>query len=139
YFPNKTRLSIPLLQALKKYIEEEEIDIVHTHGPRANVYMQFLRKFTRFYWVTTIHSDPVHDFSHKGIVGKVLTRFHINAMKDADQVIAISDRFKKNLMDLGVKPERITTVLNGIDFNKKQVTKVRREDFGLRRDDFLFL
>src|SRR5699024_1975386 len=137
YFPNRTRLSLPLLQALKKYIEEEEIDIVHTHGPRANVYIHFLRKFARFHWITTVHSDPEHDFRHKGMIGKVFSRCHINAIKEANQVIAISDRFKDNLMDLGVKPDKITTVLNGIDFNKKESTKVRREDYGVGSDAFL--
>ncbi|MGY0691315.1 glycosyltransferase family 4 protein [Virgibacillus sp. FSP13] len=139
YFSNRLKLSIPLIHKIATFIKREQISFVHTHGPRANVYAKILKKMVSFHWVVTVHSDPTHDFMDKGMYGDFLCRLHLNAIKNADRVIAISEPFRTNLHVAGVENNKIVTALNGIDFRKKADRPHVRNDFGFGDHDFLFL
>lgn len=139
YFPNQTRISIPLIYRMAHYIKREKITCIHTHGPRANVYANLLKRVVSFYWILTVHSDPFYDFLEKGLIGSVFTRMNMNAVKNADRIIAISDPFKQKLMKNGVRDHLITTVFNGVDFQKKKEISYAKKEFGIDDDHFLFL
>ncbi|WP_172840472.1 glycosyltransferase family 4 protein [Virgibacillus phasianinus] len=139
HFHSPKKLSIPLLKNIVSYIKKERIQIVHTHGPRANVYAKFLKKIVSFQWIVTVHSDPFYDFRGKGLYGEILCRVHTNAIKCADRVIAISTPFQQILEEKGVHREKINTVLNGIDFKKEMLENYVRSDVGYGEADFLFL
>lgn len=147
YFPNQVRLSVPLLKKLQSFINEKNFSHVHTHGPRANVYMNYIHKRLPARWVLTVHSDPFYDFHDKGIYGKMLTKIHVNAIKNARKIISVSDAFYPRLLEIGAKRENIVTVHNGIDFHSELSEEFfslskrmeLRERFGFRHDDFLIL
>lgn len=139
HFESNNKLSIPLIKNIVSYIKKERIQVVHTHGPRANVYAKFLKKIVTFQWIVTVHSDPFYDFRGKGLYGDFLCRLHTNAIKCADRVIAISNPFQKILEDSGVQHDRIRTILNGIDFQKSKFDNYLRKDIGYQESDFLFL
>lgn len=139
HFSNRMKMSIPLMQKMKNYIKKEQIDIIHTHGPRANVYANLLKKMTPFTWVSTVHSDPFHDFMGKGRYGNFLSRVNVHALKNSDRIIAISDAFRTNLINAGFHDQRIVTALNGIDFNKNLPQQAKRTDYGFSKDDFIIV
>lgn len=139
YFSNNTRLSLPLLNKIAAYIKEKNISIVHTHGPRANVYMTIIKRMASFKWIVTVHSNPMLDFLGKGLYGSFLSKLHVSAVKNADKVIAISDPFRRNLIDAGVNDSKIVTALNGIDFQEKCEGRLSRQDFGIGEAEMLFL
>lgn len=139
YFSNHLKLSIPLMRKIAGFIKKERIRFVHTHGPRANVYAKILKKMASFHWIVTVHSDPAHDFMGKGLYGNFLSHIHLNAIRHADRVIAISEPFRTNLNGAGVENRKIITALNGIDFRKKLDSPHVRDDFGFSNHDFLFL
>lgn len=139
YFPNKTKFSLPLLNRMAKYIHRENISIVHTHGPRANVYVNAIKNRVPFYWITTVHSDPQFDFKEKGLYGKFLYQLHINAIKNSDKVITVCDAFQPSLTNALVEKEKITTILNGLSFSEQREPKLNRKKLGFCDDDFLFL
>ncbi|WP_430790332.1 glycosyltransferase family 4 protein [Virgibacillus flavescens] len=139
HFASQRKVSIPLIKNIVTYIKQEGIQVIHTHGPRANVYAKFLKKLVDFKWIVTVHSDPFYDFREKGIYGDFLGRLHTNAIKCADRVIAISSPFQQMLEENGVESRKINTVLNGIDFEKKMIGKYLRADLGYSENDFLFL
>ena len=139
HFSHKRKMSIPLLRKMKQYLEKEEIHYVHTHGPRANVYANLLKKFAAFHWIVTIHSDPDYDFSGKGIYGYFLSRLNINALKQADRLITVSEPLRVRMVERGVEDHKVTTAWNGIDFQVKNKLSYTRQDLGLADDDFVFL
>jgi len=139
HFPHKSKMSIPLLRKMKQYLEKEEIHYVHTHGPRANVYVNTLKKFATFHWIVTIHSDPYYDFSGKGLYGHFLSRLHINALKHADRLITVSEPLRVRMVEQGVSDHKVTTAWNGIDFQVNNKLSYTRQDLGLADDDFIFL
>ncbi|MEN1967767.1 glycosyltransferase family 4 protein [Lentibacillus sp. N15] len=138
YFSNRSKWSIPLIHKIASFIKQERIQFVHTHGPRANVYAKILKKMASFHWIVTIHSDPTRDFMGKGMYGHFLCHLHLNAIRNADRVIAISEPFRTHLQRVGVENGKIVMAPNGIDFHKKVDKPYRRTDFGFSDQDFLF-
>ncbi|WP_046174541.1 glycosyltransferase family 4 protein [Domibacillus indicus] len=118
-FAQKSRYDLSVLSRLSAFIKEEQFDILHTHGPRANLFGIYVKKRTGICWVTTVHSDPALDFVKGGIKGRVFTRISLYAIRQMDHYFAVSDRFKQNLVSLGIRPEKVTTVYNGIHFTEE--------------------
>lgn len=138
-FDQKSKFDFTVVRKIGTFIRKHGIDMIHTHGARANCYAPFIRKRTGVKWVVTVHSDPRDDFMGQGITGKVFTRTNLNALKQADHFLAISERFKTILMDLGIPSEKITVILNGIDFDKPLSKPFEREELGVKEGDFVML
>ncbi|RKQ34302.1 glycosyltransferase family 4 protein [Oceanobacillus halophilus] len=139
YFSNNTRFSLPLIQKIKNYVKQQQISIIHTHGPRANVYASVLKRLIPFQWTVTVHSNPTMDFMEKGKYGDFLCRLNINALKKADKIIVISEPFRTCLNEFGIENERIVTALNGIKFQQDKKTYLKRTVLGFAEEDFIFL
>jgi L-malate glycosyltransferase len=140
-FEQESRFQITILKKLSTFIKTENIDIVHTHGARANLYGFLLKKFSKCEckWITTIHSDPRDDFLGCGWMGKIYTRLHLLSIKTMDHYFAISNRFKDMLQNFGIKDSFITTIYNGINFETPPYVPITREQLGLRKKDFVMI
>ncbi len=158
----RNRYDLTVLSRLKKLIADENIDLLHTHGPRANLYGYLLRFLSRtsrkeagVLWTTTLHSDPEKDFMGRGFLGICFTKLHLKVLKKMDHYFAISKAFTEQLQLAGIPSKNITTIYNGVDFDtespayqtefseeitarpKEQV--LTREALGLAKDDFVML
>lgn len=132
HFNSRRRASVSLLKRMMAYIKKEDIQCIHTHGPRANVYGYLLRKLLKIHWITTIHSDPTFDFKGKGMTGHVWQKIHLHVMKKADRLIGISKGFTDRLMNIANIDERkIVTAYNGIDFEQLSTCSFDRAHFDL--------
>jgi L-malate glycosyltransferase len=138
-FQQSSRYDLSILFKIIRFINEEKIDIVHTHGARANLYGYFLRKFTKITWMTTVHSDPRNDFLGRGTVGNIFTKLNLAVLKKPDHYFAISQRFADMLTSFGIERDKISTILNGIDFNKRTNSQLSREDLKLSPNDFVII
>jgi L-malate glycosyltransferase len=137
-FKQSSQFDLSITKRISEYIKENQIDFVHTHGPRANLFGAFLKKTGTFKkWITTLHSDPRDDFLGQGTKGKIFTKLNIWAIKKADHYFAISDRFKTILIDFNIKESKITTILNGIKFDVQSSAAYKREDFNLKHTDLV--
>ncbi|MGD6961135.1 glycosyltransferase family 4 protein [Fictibacillus phosphorivorans] len=136
----KSRYDLSILTRFKKLIRENQIEIVHSHGARANLYCYFVSYFKQsFKWITTVHSDPRDDFIRGGIKGKVFTSINMHILKKINYFFAVSERFKQMLCEFGIKEEKIETIYNGIDFKKNFPSKLERSDIGLSDEDFVII
>lgn len=133
-----SRYDIRILSKLAAFIQNEGFDIVHSHGPRANLFMSFIKKRITATWVTTIHSDPTLDFMKGGIKGRLFTSLNLQALKKIDFFFAVSERFKENLVGLGIPANIIHTIYNGITFAEplERDGSLQRE-LGLSENDFV--
>lgn len=136
-FGQNSRYDVSVLGKIKRTIKENHIQIVHTHGPRANLFAYFVRQMISFKWITTIHSDPSQDFIKGGLKGKIFTSINMTVIKKIDHFFAVSERFKQMLTGFGLKPEKITTIYNGISFDKKLEANLNRTDLELNQEDFV--
>lgn len=134
----KSRYDLSVLKRLMTFIKGGDYDILHTHGPRANLFASFIINKVNVVWVTTIHSDPTLDFIKSGIKGFAFTKLNLFAIKKIHHFFAVSERFKENLIGLGIPREKITTIYNGIEFDKtKTKTSLTRQELGLTEKDFV--
>ena len=115
----KSRFNLDVVNKIGNIISKNKIDIVHSHGGRANFICHYLKKRYSIPFVTTIHSDYLQDYM--GNVFKSIVFSHINkyVLKRFDSYIAISDEFKKMLVDRGFNKDKISVVYNGIDFDRQ--------------------
>lgn len=113
----KNRLDMSVLSRLCEICREDKIDIIHSHGARANFIAKALKKKVDIPVVTTIHSDYLLDFD--GIYKKLIyTSLNVSALKKLDYYIAVSSNFKDMLIDRGFRPNSVFTVYNGMDYSK---------------------
>ncbi|MDR6998820.1 glycosyltransferase [Neobacillus niacini] len=140
-FNQKSKWDLTLLKKILSLIDQEMIEIVHTHGPRANFYGCFLkRKRQTLSWITTLHSNPRHDFLGRGLPGTIFTALHLWALKKPDHFLAISERFKSLLVAEGIAENKITSIFNGIDFKKSFCTEeISRNELNILDNDFLII
>jgi hypothetical protein len=133
-----SRYDLSVLSKLVALVRAEKFDLLHTHGPRANLYGALIKRNIRIPWVTTIHSDPRLDFMKTGIKGALFTRLNLWALRKVDYFFAVSERFKESLIELGMAADRIQTVYNGIDFDDiPRPHTLRRADLGLRDEELV--
>jgi L-malate glycosyltransferase len=138
-FGQSSRYDFSVLKKIASLIKKERISIVHTHGPRANLFTFFLKKRINFKWITTVHSDPSKDFIKGGVKGKVFTWLNMRILKEIDYFFAVSNRFKEMLVGFGLDTDKIYVIYNGISFEGTYEQKVFREDIGLTEEDFAII
>lgn len=124
----KKRWDITAIRKLKDQIEEEDFDIIHCHGARANFISMFIKNKEDRPIITTIHSDYKLDFKDNFYKRIVYTGINSLALKRFDHYIAVSDTFKEMLVDRGFKREEIFTVYNGIELDTK-TDYMEKEEF----------
>lgn len=138
-FGQSSRYDFSIIGKIKMTMHQEGISLVHTHGPRANLYAYIMRQTTKFKWVTTIHSDPQQDFIKGGVKGKVFTAINMRVIKKIDHFFAVSERFKQMIVGFGINANKITTIYNGIEFGIPLEAKLSRKELGLTDDDFVII
>ncbi len=112
---------------LKKIIDDEKIDLVHSHARIPSFILGKLQKKMNFPYVTTAHWI-------------FTTKYGLKYITDWGQkTLAVSEDIKKYLMDNYKIPESdITVTVNGIDterFSKNIDKTVAEKEFGLESDD----
>lgn len=116
---------------LKKIIEDEKIDIVHSHTRISSFILANLHRKIKFPFVTTAHW--IFD-----------TRFGLKYLTEWGQkTLAVSEDIKDYLMKNYKVPETdITVTVNGIDverFSKNTDRKPVMDEFGISEDDNLIV
>ncbi|MDO4563742.1 MAG: polysaccharide pyruvyl transferase CsaB [Clostridia bacterium] len=131
-FEQKNRFDLSVVRDIAGMIKREGFDILHAHGARANFVAMFLKRKIDVPIITTIHSDYLLDFDtfFKRVVFTTLNKI---ALKRIPYYIAVSDAFRKMLIERGFSPNNVYTVYNGMDFSAaREVTP--REEFASRYD-----
>lgn len=108
------KLDLATIAPIRRLIKEHHIDLVHTHGVRANLVARMAGRAENVPVVTTFHSVLRYDYSSssEALVARCLTRLTNNRTA---RFIAISGAVKDDLMAMGVAPDKIEVIYNGID------------------------
>ena len=136
-FKQSSRYDLSVLNKLIRFIKDNSFDILHTHGPRANLFGTNLKSRLNIIWVTTVHSDPKLDFMKTGVKGKAFTKLNMFALQKMDGYFAVSETFKQNLVSLGIPAAKVQTVYNGIEFTAEKAAPLSRESLGVNENDFV--
>ena len=138
-FEQRNQKDLTVLPKLVKYIKKEKLSFIHTHGPRATFFMSLIKKFIDQPLITTIHSNPCDDFLGKGLKGKLCYLMYKASFNYVDHFIVVSTAFKKVMKNkFKIREDKISVILNGIDFNLNNSAYTKRE-LGFSENDFLIL
>jgi glycosyltransferase involved in cell wall biosynthesis len=106
----KGRADWRAVQQIEEYIQSEAIDVVHTHGYKADLY-GFLAAWRS--------GKPVVATCHNWVGGTTALGIynHLDrlALKKFSALAAVSDEVAQRLLDSGVPAEKIKIIANGID------------------------
>jgi len=128
----KNRFDLTVVKKLKEIIRRGNINIIHTHGARANFISTFLKRdFPEIPIVTTIHSDYLLDDYRGGpLVSWLFRKINYLALRSIDYYIGVSDAFKNMMIERGFGNEdRVFSIYNGVDFNLEHLVTTDKKAF----------
>jgi len=116
------KISLSAVTEIQKYVENNKINIIHSHGYKSDIFAICAKSFSpsNFVMIATNHNwitSSIKERMYKIIDSIVLSRF--------DQVIAVSDVLKNEMLSKGIKPERVAVIDNGINVNFEGSSTVR--------------
>ena len=130
---SKSRFNFKFLFLLNKYIKNKKIKILHSHLSEADIYGFFLKILNpKLKWISTRHNTIKLNLMLR--ITNTLTSF-MNT-----RIIAVSEYVKKFIVQYEfLNPNKITTILNGIDTNKFKNLRdsCERKKYGLTKKDFI--
>jgi len=106
----KGRMDWRAVREIKEYIRQDAVDVVHTHGYKADLYGYLAARSMEKPIVATCH-NWLDGTMALGIYNRLdrmaLRRFHA--------IAAVSDAVREQLVESGVPAGKIQTIANGID------------------------
>ncbi|MBQ9086063.1 MAG: glycosyltransferase [Clostridia bacterium] len=116
-------------RTLKKIVGTEQVDLIHCHQPIPILFGKRLAAKYNLPLLTTAHNiyNPESFMERQYSTG--------------DLVVAVSERVRQDqIKNFHVDPNRVITILNGIDVRRKVITQSRvqvRKEYGISNDAFL--
>lgn len=132
----KNKFNLMYLFKLYKFLKKEKFDIVHTHLFHANIIGRIMARLSK---VPIVVSTQHYAFKYNGKAGVYLEKL---TTKLSNRIVAVSDAAKKfYINEVGVSPDRITLIYNGVDLDILKVTLTDklslREQLSLNTDFIL--
>lgn len=118
---------------IKKIVEKNNIDIVHTNTAAVleGVYVKQKIKTIKHIW-------HIHEIIVKPAIIHKFLSFIISHF--SDEVVVVSNAVKKHLMDTGYFKKEIKVIYNGVDnkiFNQNNDTEYIRKEFNIPKDSIV--
>lgn len=98
-----------VLLQIRRLIEMERIDIVHTHEVRSDIIGLIVGKLSGVPIVTTLHG-----WIENGLKGKLFTRLDKTILRFFDHVICVSEKMKMPVLKFGVRKDKVTVLHNAL-------------------------
>lgn len=133
--PMKHKLDFSVVGRLYSLIKEKSIDLVHTHGVRANLLGRMAAKLAGKPVVTTVHSRLAFDYPN--FFSRVANNWAERSTRGlTDHFIAVSQGLREVLLSEHISDKKITVVYNGLDLDEFKPPE-ERGDFrsSLKLDD----
>lgn len=129
-FECRGKLDFGTVRAIRNFMSERELDILHTHGYKADIYGYRAAKSTRVGLVATAHSWP-----GKSLILRLYALLDRVILRWFDHVCVVSSTVADVLRRFQVPRKKITEVENGIDIGHFSGGRpVLREELGLREN-----
>ena len=108
-FVSNSRLDIKTIKKIFEYVKNNKIDIIHTHGFKADIYGFFASKRLHVPIVATKHG-----WTHGNYMIRIWEKVDIYFLRYFNRIIAVSDAIESTLVQKKIKQQSLTKVYNGI-------------------------
>ena len=123
--PCSGRLDFAAMLDLRRRLERLRINIVHTHGYKANFYVRGAGLLRKVRVVTTIHTGTEQPVTSAFL--RVYQALEKHALRRVDRVVAVSAGIAESLRAQGIAETRLTTIFNGVDPARFRLPRRRLE------------
>lgn len=107
------RQTVSQLQAL---IAQEQFEVIHCHGSRANMIGMLLKRSVRLPVVTTVHSDYRLDYMGRPLAALTYGTINKLALRQLDDWIGVSDATVNMLISRKFDPQHVFKLYNSVSF-----------------------
>lgn len=134
-FPFSHPLSLSGMRAIKRFVQRERIDVIHTHGYREDIYALLMREYRRV--VATNHLWK--RTTRKLAIYAAIDAF---AMRFFPAIVAVSQPIFDEMARIGLPRKKLSLIENGItlaDYDPRfSQREAVRAELGLADTDFVF-
>lgn len=130
-FPCNGRLDKKTIRMIKDYMQNNGIQILHSHNYKSNFYARAALSNNNIRWVVTNHgrrSGP------KLLLYNLLDGF---VVRHADRVVAVSKEITKKMKLAGIDSPKVCLIENGVSldrYKKKIASESIRDSLGIKKD-----
>jgi glycosyltransferase involved in cell wall biosynthesis len=114
---------------LKAFVNKNNIDIIHSHGYKADIFSWFLKGLS-IKQVSTLHGWWLGNSPKL----KFYNYLDMLSIRNFDRIVTVSNEVKSRLIRY-VNSERITVINNGVDLD--EISVVAKIDLGMEADNLL--
>lgn len=125
--PMQGKFDVGIIKRLAKLIADQQVDVVHTHGVRANLVGRLAARLAHRPVITTVHSCLRNDYPQP-LTRWVYTVIERGTATLTHRFIAVSESLRDQLAGQGVPLPKISVVYNGIDFTHYDLLQLVRDE-----------
>ena len=114
----KNKFDYSAVNRLAKLIQDEKIDIIHTHGYKSDIIGILAARKAGIKSVSTPHGFE----NAKDLKLRLFIWLGCQAMKYATKVVPLSRQLMDDMQRIGVKPEKVQYIQNGVDLSEVEAT-----------------
>jgi glycosyltransferase involved in cell wall biosynthesis len=111
------KFSFRSIEKIRQYLKKEQINIVHTHGYRSNLYGRLAILFTGVSNIATVHVSLYDYLETPAFIRRVYLLIEKMTSYLTSRYICISEAMKKDLLKMGIKNEKVIVIHNGVDLD----------------------
>ena len=125
-FDCRQRIDLKTIRLISSYVRNNDVDIVHTHEYKSNIYAKLSALVTKKPLVSTCHN-----WINSNLKMHFYNSLDKRVLKHVDAVISVSQPVQKQLFTAGISRKKITLIENGINIEKFNTSvdelKLKRE------------
>ncbi len=125
-FKCRGKADIKTIFSIKKFIKDNGIDIIHTHGYKSNFYGLIAAKLLKKPAVSTCHNwIPQYETYYRS--DKYTLRFF-------NKVVGVSESVRNELLKNNVREDKISIIFNGVNINRfEECSNDLRDEFQIAK------
>ncbi|MFW9973295.1 MAG: glycosyltransferase family 4 protein [Candidatus Odinarchaeota archaeon] len=112
-FKCKGQFDISTANKIRGFIKQNEIEIIHSHGYKANFYALLAALFMKVNLIATCHP-----WIKINLIIKFYSWLDKLLLNRFDEIVVISEEIKREILMSGVFESKITIINNGIDISR---------------------
>jgi glycosyltransferase involved in cell wall biosynthesis len=125
------RFDLKTIGAIRKFITKNNMELVHAHGYKSNLYALAAGINTKLKKITTCHNWLAENTKMR-IYEQIDKLF----LKSFDKIVAVSEQIKTQVLKAGVDIKKVALINNGIDLASfKLPLALKRTDFNIGNDE----
>jgi len=121
------KLDFQVLSALREIVIQHDINIIHAHDYKSDLFAYLLRWKLKGHRLAVI--STMHGWALSGVRGRIFWHLDLLLLRQFDRIIAVSHATKEEMVAAGVPADLISVIHNGIDidaWSQRQVNSSMR-------------